>query len=146
MSVSAIASGTTATDTQSAADRIPVKSLDQNDFLKLLVAQMTQQDPMNPDSQGLNSIAQMASFSSLEQMKVVQADLRQLSSDQQVLQANALLGRTVQVQTSPTATPVVGEVTAVHFDAGTPKVVVNGQSYDLSQLLTIAPTTIEPSR
>jgi hypothetical protein len=67
-----------------------------------------------------------------------------LRSDQRLLQANALLGRTVALQ-ADAETMVAGVVDAVQIEAGTPKLVVNGQSYDLSQLVSVTPTTAPPS-
>ena len=117
---------------------LPTKSLGQDDFLRLLVTQMTSQDPLNPQKD-TDFIAQMASFTSLEQTKSMGADIAQVRSDQQLLQANSLLGRTVTMQVDE-ATRTVGQVSAVQIEAGKPMVVVNGQSYDLSRLLTIVPT------
>lgn len=119
-------------------ERLPTQVLGQNDFLKLLVAQMTSQDPLSPQKD-TEFIAQMASFTSLEQAKMMQKDMAQMRGDQQVLQANSLLGRTVIVQADK-ETKVTGQVSAVQIEAGKPMVVVNGQSYDLSQVLTITPT------
>lgn len=119
-------------------ERVPSQVLGQDDFLKLLVAQMTSQDPLSPQKD-TEFIAQMASFTSLEQAKTMQKDMAQMRVDQQVLQANSLLGRTVIVQADG-ATKVAGQVSAVQIEAGKPMVVVNGQSYDLSQVLTITPT------
>ena len=70
--------------------RLPSKVLTQNDFLKLLVAQMTQQDPLNPKTD-LEMIPQMVSFSELEQSKSMQNDIALLRTEQQLLQANSLL-------------------------------------------------------
>lgn len=120
--------------------RIPVKTLDQQDFLKLLVAQMTQQDPLNPKSD-LEMIPQMVSFTTLEQSKSMQTDIAQLRAEQQMLQANSLLGRTVEIQDESKAR-FTGQVTAVQMEEGTPKLVVNGKQYDLSQLVSITPTTL----
>ena len=99
---------------------------------------MTSQDPLSPQKD-TEFISQMASFTSLEQTKTMQKDMAQMRGDQQVLQANSLLGRTVIVQADKT-TKVAGQVSAVEIEAGKPMVVVNGQSYDLSQVLTITPT------
>ena len=131
----------TRTNGNSTLDRIPLQTLGQDDFLRLLVAQMAAQDPLNPQKD-TDFIAQMASFSSLEQAKTMQTDLAGLRSDQQLLQANALLGRTVIIQNAD-QTAVSGLVSAVQMEAGTPKVVVNGQAYDLRQLSAILPTAIE---
>ena len=110
---------------------LPTKTLGQDDFLKLLVTQMTSQDPLNPQKD-TDFVAQMASFTSLEQAKSTGTDIA-------LLQANSLLGRTVTMQVNST-TATTGQVSAVQIEAGKPSVVVNGQSYDLSQLLTIVPT------
>jgi flagellar basal-body rod modification protein FlgD len=119
--------------------RLPVQTLDQKDFLKLLVAQMTSQDPLNPKTD-IEMIPQLVSFSTLAQSQSMQADIASLRSQQQVLQANSLLGRTVQL-TDENDQPVSGVVDAVLMKEGTPQLVVNGKSYDLSQLLSITPTT-----
>jgi len=100
-------------------DRVPSKALTQNDFLKLLVAQMV-------------------SFTQLEQSKNMQSDIASLRSQQEILQANSLLGRTVEIQDESKAR-VTGPVTAVQMEAGTPKLVVNGKRYDLGDLLSITP-------
>ena len=55
-----------------------------------------------------------------------------------LVQANNLLGRVVTLQTGQD-TSVSGSVTAVQVEAGTPKIVVNGQAYPLSELLSILP-------
>jgi flagellar basal-body rod modification protein FlgD len=117
--------------------RTPVRTLDQNDFLKLVVAQMTNQDPLNPKAD-TEFIAQMAEFTALEQAKAMQGDIARLRSDQQFLQANAVLGRVVELQDNQGAL-VRGAVSAIHVEEGTPKIVVNGQPYELSALLTVEP-------
>jgi flagellar basal-body rod modification protein FlgD len=125
---------------QPAAERIPMKTLGQDDFLKLLVTQLTSQDPMAPKSD-TEFIAQMAPFSSLEQAKTMQADIARLRADQQILQANSFLGRTVEIQVDET-TRISGLVSAVTMEAGTPKLVVGEGSYDLNQVTLIAPASV----
>jgi len=127
-------------DQTATAARLPVQTLDQNDFLKLLIAQMTSQDPLNPKTD-MEMIPQMVQFTTLEQSKSMQSDIALLRADQQILQANSLIGRTVQVQ-NPDKTTSSGQVTAVQLEEGTPKLVINGHSYDLSTVLGIsaAPT------
>lgn len=139
MAVEATSPVTYVPGTTVSEDRVPVKTLGQSDFLKLLVAQMTQQDPLNPKSD-LEMIPQMVSFTELEQSKSMQSDIAQLRAEQQLLQANSLLGRTVEIQDESKAR-VTGPVTAVQMEEGTPKLVVNGRQYVLSQLVSIKPAT-----
>lgn len=59
------------------------KSMGKNDFLKMLVAQLQSQDPLNPmDSTGFT--AQLAQFSSLEQLQNIDASLIALKAAQKV--------------------------------------------------------------
>jgi flagellar basal-body rod modification protein FlgD len=127
------------TSDTSALNRTPVQTLDQDDFLRLVVAQMTSQDPLNPQTD-TQFIAQMAQFTTLEQSKSMQSDIAQLRLEQQLLQANALLGRVVQLQDEQGAL-ISGTVSAVQVKEGSPQLVVNGQPYDLSALLTIEPAS-----
>lgn len=134
ISAASLAASTGATGT--GQSRVPIQVLGQEDFLKLLVAQMTSQDPMSP-TKDTEFIAQMAQFSSLEQAKTMQSDIARLRADQQFLQAQGLLGKTVDLQVDQDTT-ARGLVTAVQIDAGTPLIMVNGQAYDLSQVLMVS--------
>ena len=109
----------------------PTSTLTQANFLKLLVTQMTSQDPLSPVSD-TDMAAQMAQFSSLQTAQATDSDVK-------VLQANTLLGRTVTV--TPTGGgPTSGVISSVQFQAGTPQVVVGGASYALNQISSISPT------
>lgn len=53
--------------------------VDQNMFLKLLVAQMTNQDPFSSDQDPTKYVTQLAQFSQLEQMQQFNSNLSSLS-------------------------------------------------------------------
>jgi flagellar basal-body rod modification protein FlgD len=126
--------GATGANAETQASVLPQKTLNQNDFFKLLIAQMTAQDPMNPMSNE-DFMGQMAQFSSLEQTRTMGDTIASMRDEQQMLQANSLIGRDVNLQID---TGVVhGTVTAVQMDGTTPKIVVGDAAYDLSQVLTI---------
>lgn len=127
---------TTTTNYVPGAARIPVQTLNQNDFLKLLVTQMTSQDPMNPQKD-TDFAAQMAQFSALEQAKDTSTKMGDLRDQQEILQANDLIGRVVALQ-KDNGTVVTGTVSTVKIEAGTPKLVVDGKSYDMSQVVVIS--------
>ncbi|HUA39696.1 MAG TPA: flagellar hook capping FlgD N-terminal domain-containing protein [Candidatus Sulfopaludibacter sp.] len=114
----------------------PQQTLNQNDFLQLLVTQMENQDPLDPQSD-TQMAAEMAQFSSLQENTAMAGSLS-------ALQANSLVGSTVTLQTGPQTT-VSGTVSGVLLGSassdGTPQIVVNGTAYDLSQVLTITPTS-----
>lgn len=138
MSVSAITS-TGSTGTTDTTPRVPQKVLDQDDFLKLLMTQFTSQDPMEP-MKDTAFIAQMAQFTALEQSKTMTADIAALREQQQILQANGMLGRNVVVQVDG-GLVAQGPVTAIQMEAGTPKIVINGTAYELGQVLSITPAS-----
>ena len=113
-----------------------VKTLSQDDFLKLLVVQMKSQDPLNP-KQDTEFIAQMTQFSALEQSKAMQKDIAGLRGDQELLQADALIGRSVTLYDGK-AVVAAGVVSSVDVVDGTPKIVVNGKQYTMNQVLSIS--------
>jgi flagellar basal-body rod modification protein FlgD len=127
-------------DTSSA---LPTQTLNQDDFLKLLVAQLQAQDPMNPESD-TEFVSQMANFTTLEQSKEMTNDIQQLGSQQQLQQANDLIGRTVTLGNAD-GSLTSGTVTGILVQSGVPSLIVNGQAYDMSTLLAIAPTTSNPA-
>jgi flagellar basal-body rod modification protein FlgD len=124
------------------ASRIPVRTLNQDDFLKLVVAQMTAQDPLNPQKDS-DFVAQMTQFTTLEQTKTMQSDISELRAQQQFLQANATLGRVVTLEDGNGAV-TTGVVSSIQVEAGTPKLVVNGQAHDMTELVSIQPATTNP--
>jgi flagellar basal-body rod modification protein FlgD len=104
--------------------------LDKDDFLKILITQLQYQDPTNP-MQDKEFIAQMAQFSSLEQMTNMANNFGKLSSVLNSSEAQSLLGRTVEVLDGETA--IYGKVSQV-VRGEFPLVMVNGSFYDLEQV------------
>ena len=116
----------------------PRQQLNQDDFLKLLTTQLSNQDPLKPmdDTQ---FIAQMAQFSSLQQATTLTKDFEAFSSAQKIASAQNLIGRTVTL--SANGTDITGAVTEVRIENGAPSIVVNGASHDpatVSRILTAA--------
>ena len=108
--------------------------LGKDDFLKLLIAQLQHQDPTKP-LEDKEFIAQMAQFSSLEQMKQMNDTLGLLNQGFLVNQTLALLGTEVNIQT-PYGIET-GIVENIIFEAGIPKVSVNGALYPTSFIFSI---------
>ncbi|WP_182084909.1 flagellar hook assembly protein FlgD [Aureimonas sp. ME7] len=68
--------------------------LDYDAFLKLLVAQMKNQDPLNP-TDPTQQMSQLASFSNVEQSIKLNQKLEAMTTLNSLTQANNLIGRTV---------------------------------------------------
>jgi flagellar basal-body rod modification protein FlgD len=131
-----ITSATTAAANSTDSVASPSSALNQNDFLKLLVAQMQYQDPMNPQSD-TEMASQMAQFTSLQQAT-------QSSSALAMIQADGLVGNTVTLQVD-SQTTATGVVQGVVLDSGTPEIIVNGSPYNLNQVTSITPTPAPPT-
>jgi flagellar basal-body rod modification protein FlgD len=87
------------------------KQLGQEQFLKLLITQLTHQDPLSPQEDKA-FIAQMAQFSSLE-------GISNMGNSLSRLHAASLVGKTVDASTmdSGLAVPISGVVKSVSFRA-----------------------------
>jgi flagellar basal-body rod modification protein FlgD len=100
-----------------------VNNLDKDAFLKLLIAELSNQDPMNP-MEDKDFIAQLATFSSLEQMQKMNTANEKVSSSQAATQAISLIGRQVDFASTDSTSGVSGEVTSVVFVDGAPQLKV----------------------
>ena len=77
-STQAASGGSSSQTTGSAAASAVSSSVSQNQFLQLLVAQLKNQDPLNPQD-GTQFLSQLAQFSQLEQLLAVRSDLDKLA-------------------------------------------------------------------
>ncbi len=131
-----------ATDDAAGSSRVPQKTLNQDDFMQLLAVQFQMQDPMKP-MDDTAFIAQTAQFSSLQQATAMAQDMAAMRADQQRAVANSYLGHRVTVDLGNDAgTTATGDVTAVDNTGTAPRIVVNGQSYDLSAVLRVEPGAV----
>ncbi len=98
---------------------LQASGLTQQDFIKILLTQLTYQDPMKPvDNQQF--MAQMAQFTSLEQTQQLNAKIETLIGNQSALQSVGLIGRTVEVSTA--SGTVTGSVSALSLAGDVPLV------------------------
>ena len=104
--------------------------LGKDEFLKILITQLSHQDPTQP-MQDKEFIAQMAQFSSLEQMTNVSSEIAKVAALLEKSQAVSLLGRTVEI----VAGTQLVEGTVEEVSGGDyPQILVNGLFYDVSQV------------
>lgn len=101
----------------------------QEDFLRILLAQLRFQDPLKPvDNQQF--VAQLAQFSALELSRQQSERIDQLADIQATDQSIALLGRTVEIG-GATGGSTVGKVTAISITSGEPRLTIdaNGTTF-----------------
>ncbi|EMO40035.1 putative flagellar hook capping protein [Leptospira noguchii serovar Autumnalis str. ZUN142] len=114
--------------------RSTVKSLGKDDFLKLLIVQLSSQDPTNP-VKDQDFIAQMAQFSSLEQMNNISSGIQKMGNRQSF----SLVGKLVSGPDFVNGENVAGIAGALFFDGeGKTFVRVNGRSIDVEQITLIS--------
>lgn len=141
MSERATVQGNQETDERTEVQRSP-DVLGKDDFLKLLVTQLRYQDPMQPiDDQDF--IAQMAQFTALEQMQNMAAQMELFLWEQRqsnmMAQATTLLGREVKLETEDGIR--TGRVEAVRLFDGVPRLVVDGDYFDVSDVIEVVVTS-----
>jgi flagellar basal-body rod modification protein FlgD len=115
-------------------------TLDKNSFLKLLVTELSHQDPMQPVNDR-EFISQMAQFSSLEQMNNVAVSMNRLRS----FQANTLVGKYVTGKDFLYGKSIAGNVTQVIYDAkGDVFLKVDGKSMKMDDVQTVEEKHLPP--
>ena len=93
------------------------------DFIRILVAQLGNQDPLKP-MDNTEFVTQLAQFTSLQQTQDMNAKLDVLLVTQAAMQSVGLLGREVDFTTNAGA-PSSGKVRALSFTAGSPQLTVH---------------------
>ena len=113
--------------------KIPQQAMGRDEFLKLLITQLANQDPTAP-IEDKEFIAQMAQFSSLEQMTNMASDFARLARMIQGTEAASSLGRSVEIMDGDSL--IQGPVQAVTREE-TPKVLVQGYYYNWDQVTKV---------
>jgi flagellar basal-body rod modification protein FlgD len=113
-------------------------SLGKDDFLKILITQLKYQDPSQP-LQDKEFIAQMAQFTSVEQLSNMASEMKLLRQSLGI--TSDLIGKTVSWQGKDSAGNSVektGKVDSITFKDGNQFINVNGETITVNQLTKIA--------
>lgn len=106
--VDAVSSSTSSSSSTAAAASASA-TLNYNDFLQLLIAQMKNQDPTSP-MDATQQISQLASFSQVEQQIQTNSHLETVLQNQWISQASDYIGKEIQ-SADGTVTGTIKEVT-----------------------------------
>jgi flagellar hook assembly protein FlgD len=144
---------TTNTSTSNTATVEPLganQTLTQADFLKIMVAQFTAQDPLASDSDGgggsgaSDYVNQLMSMTNLTTMQTMSSQLATSTSQQALSLAEALPGSNVTVNDA-NGNPVTGVVSSTSVDTSTENVIltINGTQYSSANLVSINQTAAQ---
>lgn len=128
-------------NTTAAAEALSQSSIGQNDLFKILLTQLKYQDPLKP-TDNAEFIAQLAQFTSLDQARQTNENIKTLLQLESTNQSVGLISKTVEISTSTGA--VIGQVTTISFDQGAPQLTV--KSADGSELTGISLSQVKVVR
>lgn len=147
MEISANFGRTLADITNAPQQRTGNTDLDQQDFLKIMVEQMRNQNPLEPQDNG-EFFSQIAQFDSLNTMREIVDVLRSLTAFSELANASSLIGRTItatvpqlDAETGLFGDPLVitGVVERVTFEPDGAMVHVDGQPVPAAFISEVAP-------
>lgn len=126
--------GSTTPGTDSSTNAARNKAtLDYNDFLRLMVAQLQNQDPLNP-TDSAEYMSQIAQFSNVEQSINTNSKLDQLLVNSNIAQASTIVGHTML---SADGT-VAGIVSSVRIDStGSTAILTDGKEIPIGAGVTV---------
>jgi flagellar basal-body rod modification protein FlgD len=143
MTVSPVSSSGAAATTAPPSTATSLSAVDSSTFLKLLVAQLKYQDPMNP-AQGTEFLAQTAQFTMVEKLNALAQQSSDALASSRVVEATQMLGCTVSY-TDSTGTTVSGVVSGTKLLASGPVLEVGGTDVALSAVLSVKSPVATPS-
>jgi len=144
-SVTSGVTGTTGTGglTASSSTAQPTDQMGKDTFLKLMVAQLRNQDPMNPtDSTAF--LAQTAQFTSLEKMQDLANQSAQALAAQMSFGASGLVGKDV-TYTAEDGTEATGTVRAVRFTATGPLLHIGDTDVAMNNIVAVGSSATAPT-
>lgn len=125
-------------DNKSTAKAGQESTLGKDEFLKILVAQIKNQDPMKP-LEDKEFIAQMAQFTSVEQLMNMSAELKELKNSLGF--TATLIGKSIEWETASAdgSEGVIknGTVDSISMKSGESFAVVDGEEILIGRILTV---------
>ena len=117
--------------------------LGRDQFMRLLVTQMRNQNPLDPIKDA-EFIAQLAQFSSLEGIEKLNASFSDMLAMQQLTEGANLIGKTVVFERADSATLGRGIVDGVTVQNGAIQLLVGSSLVPLSQVLGMMASESRP--
>jgi flagellar basal-body rod modification protein FlgD len=113
-----------------------VSAISQDTFLQLLVAQLQNQDPLNPISDQ-DFINQLATLNTVQGLQTLNTSFSEMLKLQQLTQGTDLIGKTVSYTPTGSTTPTTGKVDSVTTQDGKFVLLIGGKSVGLDQVQNV---------
>ena len=132
---STASSAATSTTSKASSKIGAAAGMGKDDFMKLLMEQLKNQDPMKP-MEDKEFITQLAQFRSLESIDALTEQMEALTGSQMLVQAATLIGKPATAKLA-SGEVVTGTISQVKMIDGKPTAVINGKEIDTSLITTI---------
>lgn len=140
MTTTPLVSGTSSSAPTSASSASNPYNLSTADFVKMMITQLKNQDPLQPESND-QLMSQMNQIGQLQSNTMLQDTLKGLGLQTQIGSASSLIGKMVEGMDQNNKT-IRGLVNSVKMQSdGISLELDNGQSLPLSRVTAIAPAT-----
>ena len=130
-STNQIAANSTTNQSRAASNN----ALDSSQFMEILMAQLTHQNPLEP----MNNAEMMSQFSqlnSLQELKGIHTTMDKLSASNQVMYMASLIGKTVKVN-RPDGNILEGVVSEVITEKDNPQLKIGDEKVSISDVIDV---------
>ena len=114
------------------------QNIGKDGFIKLLIAQMENQDPLNPTSNE-DFAAQLAQFSGLEQMQNLNQSFEKMASFSNIGNASVLIGKEVSYLGPGNLGDLTGKVDKVVVKDSSVHVEIGGELIPADKIISVSP-------
>ncbi|MDB5312199.1 MAG: flagellar hook capping protein [Gemmataceae bacterium] len=114
----------------------PLSSVSTDQFLQLLVAQLQNQDPLNP-LKSTDFINQLATLNNVQGIQTLNASFSEMLKLQQLTQGAGLIGKTVTYTPTAGGAATTGTVSAVDVQNGTFVLQIGSNQVGLGQIQSV---------
>lgn len=132
--LSDITNSTAKVNAEKSKSRMGTSAMDQDAFLQLMMAQMKNQDPMNP-TDNTQMLQQQASFTQISELQKMN---KTLGTSNQFVQASSLIGKQVSI-TDPdnSLNTIEGVVSEARMNGTGTNILVNNVEYPVASVTSI---------
>ncbi|HJT31712.1 MAG TPA: flagellar hook capping FlgD N-terminal domain-containing protein [Pirellulales bacterium] len=129
------ASGSSTAGSSASTTSSGLTGITPDDFLKMLITELQNQDPMNPTNSD-QIMQQISEIRNIQATSDLTTSLNSVVLGQSLATAGSLIGRQIEGLASD-GTQVSGAVSSVSLKNGTPEVNVGGQTLELSNITSV---------